>query len=80
MEDRHDLDKISADAIHDSIVPVDDFTKGIVTHLGHDPSGQRARLQALHRGSRACNEEVGRARRVPSDISSDCFDVLDGQR
>jgi hypothetical protein len=80
MEDRHNLDQIRPDAIHDSAAAVDHLTKRVVADLRNDAAGQRVGLEAFDRGNEALNEKVGGVRRVAGHIGSYCLDVFDGQR
>ena len=80
MKDRHDLDRVRPNAIHDSVVAVDYLTKPLVTDLRDGAPGQRIRLQTLDRGNKALDEKVGGPRRVACHIGPYRLYVFDGQR
>jgi hypothetical protein len=62
VEDGHDLNELSPDAIDDSVVPMEHLTKRVIADLRDNASGQWVGLQAFDGSNQAFNKKVGGVR------------------
>jgi hypothetical protein len=77
MANSGNLNAVRADSVNDSIIAVDFLAQHIISVFRNDSTGLRKRRDGFYDGSHLLGENLRVNRRIPLDVFTNVFELID---